>query len=317
MKKNSLTPNKGLSLSQAQSISNLCNQRAREIASQIIGVNNYSKIVEVNGKTHITQVGVQLPKNIVELLKEKARLHACQAFLVENMKAKDAMLKIAKNEQPDYAMITVPNRPVAELMDIKNQLLPEVNEDWGWEQLSATELNEYFEVEAFASHIGQFIHKDGILDHLRIELPNIPLVEWMSIKDGEKTPVEIKVHHKSEDLLKIHEELAALHRQYEQRVNYFKAKVKNLVTVENARIAKHNSDLQNEAEAFNNKLNAEYDTAFKAYTEKTKSVKAEFEKSRQEKIKTIASMRIQIDSRFQDTIDMFLEQLPETPETQD
>jgi len=317
MKKNSLTPNKGLSLSQAQSISNLCNQRAREIASQIVGVNNYSKTVEVNGKTHITQVGVKLPENIVELLKEKAKLHACQAFLMENMKAKDAMLKIAKNEQPDYAGITVPKRPVAELMDIKNRLLSEVNEDWGWEQLSATELNEYFEAEAFASHIGQFIHKDGILDHLRIELPNIPPVEWMSIKDGEKTPVEIKVHHKSEDLLKIHEELAALHRQYEQRVNYFKAKVKNLVTAENARIAKHNSDLQNEAEAVNNKLNAEFDTAFKAYTEKTKSVNAEFEKSRQEKIKTIASMRIQIDSRFQDTIDMFLKQLPEPPETQE
>jgi hypothetical protein len=48
----------------------------------------------------------------------------------------------------------------------------------------------------------------------------------MNIKDGEKTPVEIKIHHNSEDLLKIHEELAALHRQYEQRVNYFKAKVK-------------------------------------------------------------------------------------------
>ena len=46
-KKNSLTSNKGLSLSQAQSISNLCNQRAREIESKLNGVNNYSKSVAV------------------------------------------------------------------------------------------------------------------------------------------------------------------------------------------------------------------------------------------------------------------------------
>lgn len=314
MKKNSLTPNKGLSLSQAQSISNLCNQRAREIAQKLMGVNNYSKTVAVGDKTHTLQAGVPLPTNVVFLLKERAELHACQAFLMENIKAKDAMLNETKREQPDFSGITVPKRPVAELMDIKNKLLNEVTEDWGWEQLTATELNEYFEAEAFASHIGQFIHRDGILDHLRNELPNVPPIEWMTIKDGEKTPVEIKPHHTSEQLLSVHEELAALHRQYEQRVNYFKAKVKNLTTAENARIAKVNADLQNEAEAFNNKLNAEYDTAFKAYTEKTKSVKAEFEKTRQAKIAEIAAMRIQIDPRFQKTIDTFLKQISDVQE---
>lgn len=314
MRTNSLTPNKGLSLSQAQSISNLCYQRTREIASKLISVNNYSKTVKVGNEEHVIVVGHQLPENTIELLKEKASLHACQAFLMENIKAKDELLKAIKKEQPDYSGITAPKRPLAELMDIKNQLLPEVTEDWGWNKLTASEINEYYEAEAYASHIGQFIHKDGILDHLRNELPNIPAIDWMTIKDGEKTPVTISIHHKPEELLKLHEDLAALHRQYEQRVNYFKAKVKNLTTEENARIAKHNADLQNEAEAFNNKLNAEYDKAFKEYTERTKSVKAEFEKTRQARIKEIASMRIQIDARFQHVINIFLKQLPETQE---
>jgi hypothetical protein len=311
MKKNNLTPNKGLSLSQAQSISNLCNQRATEIAKQLIPVNNYSKSVEVDGKTHEIVRGKPLPKNVVELLKEKAELHACQAFLMENMKAKDAMLKEAKSEQPDFSGITVPKRPLQELMQVDNKLLPNVGEEYGWEQLTPSEYNEYLEAEAYASHIGQFIHKDSILAGLRAELPEIPAIEWMVIMDGVKSPVTISVHHKAEDLLKVHEELAALHRQYEQRVNYFKAKVKNLTTERNAEIAEHNANLQNEAEAFNNKLNAEYDTAFKKYTEQTKSVKAEFEKARQAKIKKIASMRIEIDQRFQKVVDVFLNQLPE------
>ncbi len=314
MKKNSLTPNKGLSLSQAQSISNLCNQRAREITADITGINNFSKTVDTGRKTLTIVNGKVMPANIIELLKEKAELHACQAFLMENIKAKDALLNDAKRMQPDYSGIEQPKRPLAELVEVKNKLIKEVDEEFGWSQLSVSEYNEYLEAEAFASHIGQFIHKDGTLDRLRTELPLIPPIEWMNIKDGEKTPVEIKVHHKPDQLLKIHEDLAALHRQYEQRVNYFKAKVKNLTTEENARIAKENADMQNEAEAINNKLNSEYDTAFKAYTEKVKSVKAEFEKTRQAKIKEIAAMRIQVDPRFQKTIDTFLKQLSDAQE---
>ena len=314
MKKNSLTPNKGLSLSQASSISNLCNQRAREIVALLNGVNNYSKTVKIGETEHTIQKGKELPKNTADLLKELASLYACQAFLMENIKAKDNMLKTAKSEQPDFSGITVPKRPLQELVDPKNKLEKEVTEDFGWGQLSATEVNEFIQSEAFSAHIGQFIHKDGLLYHLRAELPLIPPIDWMTIKDGEKTPVAIKVHHNSEDLLKLHEDLAAEHRQHEQRVNYFKAKVKNLTTAENARIANVNADLQNEAEATNNKLNSEYDTAFKAYTERTKSIKAEFEKTRQANIKEIASMRILVDPRFQPVVDIFMKQISEVQE---
>lgn len=314
MKKNSLTPNKGLSLSQASSVSNLCNQRAREIVALLNGVNNYSKIVKIGETEHTIQKGKELPKNTADLLKELASLYACQAFLMENIKAKDGLLKAAKSELPDFSGLTAPKRPLQELVDPKNKLLKEVDDNFGWDQLTATELNEFLQAEAFAAHIGQFIHKDGLLDHLRAELPLIPPIDWMTIKDGEKTPVAIKVHHNSEDLLKLHEDLAAEHRQHEQRVNYFKAKVKNLTTAENARIANVNADLQNEAEATNNKLNSEYDTAFKAYTERTKSIKAEFEKTRQAKTKEIASMRILVDPRFKPVVDIFLKQLSDVQE---
>ena len=42
MKKHSLST-KGLSLSQAQSISNLCNQRATDISGELNGINNVEK----------------------------------------------------------------------------------------------------------------------------------------------------------------------------------------------------------------------------------------------------------------------------------
>lgn len=316
MKKNSLTPNKGLSLSQAQSISNLCNQRAGEITAKLNGVNNFKKSVTiVTGgvlENHITVVSKPLPENVVALLTEKAELYACQAFLMENIKAKDTLLKDIKRATADTSEIEVPERP--EGTDPLLNQLSEVTEDFGWSQLSVAEINEFIEAEAYAAHIGQFIHQGSPLDNLRIELPKIPAIDWMTIKDGEKTPVLITTHHTSEQLLKVHEELAALHRAKEQRVNYFKAKVKNLTTDENARIAKINADAQNEAGKLNNDAYVAYETAVNVYTEKIKSIQAEFEKTRQATIKEIAIMRIGIDARFQKTIDIFLKQISDIQE---
>jgi hypothetical protein len=309
MKKNSLTPNKGLSLSQAQSISNLCNQSATEIQAILHGVNNYTKKVRVNKEDKVILKGKKLPENTLELLNKKAALHACQAFLMENLKAKDAMLTAARHASADLSEVVYPEKP--DFVDPTDGSLAEVDEDWGWEQLSAAELNEFFEAEAYAAHIGQFIHGSGKLTNLRNELPQIPTVEWMTIKEGVKSAVDIEVHHKAEDLLKLHNELAAVHREKEQRVNYFKAKVKNLVTKENARIAKHNADLQNAAAKTNNDLQVEYETKMKVANEKANDIRKAFEIERQNRISEIAGMRIEVDQRFQAVVDEFLTKLPE------
>ena len=304
MKKNSLTPNQGLSLSQAQSISNLCNQRAGEITNMLSMVNNYTKTVKVDGRDYTTVQGIGMPRDVVYLINEKAKLHACQAFLMENIKAKDDMVKSVKLAGAVIDAV-VPVEPKY----IRAEVLPQVEETFGWEQLSVAEMCENLEAEAFAAHVGQFIHKRSILDTLRSELPSIPSIEWMTIKDGVKTPVTITVHHNSKDLLSLHEEFAGLHRDYEQRVNYYKAKVKNLTTKENARIANVNADASAEADKQNQALRTEYQSAMKEYGEKVQQARNEFEKERQEKIKNIASMRINVDARFQETVDGFLSKL--------
>lgn len=306
MKKNNLVPNKGLSLSQAQSISNLCNQRAKEIENTILTINNCSKKVSIGDKAYETMKGVKIPNNIVDLLMEKSKLHACQAFLMENIKAKTDMLEHTRTVQPDVSSVEFPVKPDLN-HDEFGKLLDLVDEDWAWEELTTSDLNEYLEAEAFASHIGQFIHKNGKLDILRKELLKIPEIEWMNIEDGKKTPVAINVHHEPKDLLEVHEELAKLHHQYEQRVNYYKAKVKNLMTEENATIVKHNADIEIK---FENKfllLSSEYETKVNKANGERKIIYAEFEKTRRAKIKEIVSMRINIDARFQETIDMFLD----------
>ena len=294
----------GLSLSQAQSISNLCNQRVREIDNKLAVVNNASKSVTIDGVTYQETPGNPMPDNVVVLLTEKARLSATQAFLRENMKAKEDMLTVTRRLRFDSETMMNPY-PTRGKME-KPNLQDEVEESWGWEQLTTAEYNEYLEAEAYAAHIGQFIHNRGKLDQLRKELPSMKTLEWLEVEAGKKTPVKVETHHTAEQLLKLHESLAALHRGYEQRVNYFKAKVKNLVTAENARIARANADEQARVNAINQKIQAEFESEQKVWLDAEQKAIFNFQEQIENRIKEIAAYRIQVPARFQPVIDMFI-----------
>lgn len=302
MKRNLSTT--GLSLSQAQSISNLCHQRAQDIEAQLSGVNNATKTFSYNKEELVYVAGKQLPENVAALLNEKAMLHACQAFLMEHIKLKDRLIREAQQESFTHELKS-PARPEFKSFDT----IPQVNEIWGWEQLSNPEMNEYLQAEAFAAHIGQFIHKGGTLDKLRSELPTIKSIEFFEMEKDKKTPLKIEVHHKAEDLLKLHEELAKTHREHEQKVNYYKAKVKNLVTEENAKRHRENAEKQATVNAENQIILEEHQKALQEYANKAKQLEYEFEQARQQKIKEIAALRITVDPRFQPTIDLFLQKV--------
>lgn len=292
---------KGLSLSQAQSISNLCNQRSLDISIKLDGVNNYSRTFKYDGKDVTEVKSNPLPTNVKDLLIEKAKLHATQAFLMENIKTKDDLLTQKRYGSFEFPT-TRPQSPT--LHDTPQPKL--VDEEWGWDQLTLAEINEFLEAEAFASHIGQFIHKGGKLDSLRKELPKLPLIDWIEIKVGEKTPVHIDPHHTSEGLLETHEELAGIHRKHEQRVNYFKAKVKNLVSDENARLMHESSKLQAEANQKNSVLLEQYRADVAKWQDAYKEARLVWEAQQEKDIKEIAAYRINVPARFQETIDLFL-----------
>jgi hypothetical protein len=305
MIKNSLRKN-GLSMSQASSISNLCNQRAMEIDNILSNVNNAKKTITLEGKERTETAGKPLPSDVVEKITTKANLYATQGFLVENIKAKDAMIKEIKSERFVYD-VEAPERPKAETAEVKE----EVGESWAKAQLSIAEINEWIAVEAQAAHIGQFIHRDSILDRLRKELPTIKTLEWIHVKDGERTPLDVTTHHTPEQLLEVHEKLAAMHRMAEQRVNYFKAKVKNLVTTENGNIARYNADEENRVNTLNKNANEEYFVRYQEWSGNRRKAEQEFTEKRNERLKEVVAFRIEVPELFKPLVDEFLAQLGE------
>ena len=301
--KNSLA-SKGLSMSQAQSISNLCNQRSKDLTAQLADINNVSKELVIGEETYTEVKGNPIPENVVELLTAKARLSATQAFLMENIKAKDELINKIKQERFKYE-IESPERPKL----ISETIPSEVDEDFGWDTLTVAEYNEFLEAEAYSSHIGQFIHKGGKLDRLRAELPTIKTLEFMEIEVGKKTPMKISIHHTPSQLLSIHEELAALHRGYEQKVNYFKSKIKNATTSENARIQKERGIIQARVNTENSEAANTYKLAYDKWAGEERNAQHKFEEKRQARIQDAVNLKIDIAERFQPVIDEFLNQL--------
>lgn len=288
---------KGLSLSQAQSMSNLCNQRCIEIDKKIENINNFSSSVVIEGIKYTNVKAYEIPDNIRDLLLEKSKYHALQAFLMECIRAKDEWLR----EIDRKVFVTDLEKPRIESVD-SPELETEVDEDWGWKQLSASEIAEYLEVEAYASHIGKFIHKSGKLTNLRNELPKLQELQFMKV-DDKSIPVKISIHHTDEKLMDIYEILSQDHRKYEQRVNYFKAKVKNLVSQKNSEINNKNGKLISE---YNSKKEAAQNKFNKEYNEYASEYRIQENKFNDDKIKLrqkVAAFRIEVQPRFQETVD--------------
>ncbi len=289
-------------MSQAQSISNLCNQRAQEMQRELDSYNVSSKSIKIGNETFELESAYPMPSAVLELLKEKSKLHATQAFLMEAIKEKADIITELENTRFDSSSIVEPERPQYPDINISNS----VGENWGWAQLTPSEYNEYLMAEAYAAHLGQFIHKGGKLTQMRKQLADLPAIEWMNVKDGEKTPVKIQKHHTAQQLLATHEQIANEHRVYEQRVNYYKAKVKNLVSDENARIQKENADKAKAYELEEQRINEEYRAAMNTYRTQLIAETSSFSAKREQAIKDAAALRISVDPRFQDVIDMFI-----------
>jgi hypothetical protein len=293
---------KGLSMSQAQSISNLCNQNAQEIQRELDSYNNCSKSINIGGQVYEMQEGIPIPGDILDKLKNKGDLHATQAFLMEAIKSKESEIERIRRLSPDLSHLVRPEKKLVDDYDVEYG----VEESWGWSQLSDSEYSEYLQTEAMASHLGQFIHRNGKLTQLRKELPNTASIEWFNVEDGKKTPVKVTKHHVSASLMMIHEDIADQHRVYEQRVNYYKAKVKNLVSDENARIQRVNADKAAEFLKLEKEAHEKYQLAMDAYNGEVLRLTMEFNSQRELDIKAAAALRINVDPRFQSVIDSFI-----------
>ena len=297
--KNVLNP-KGLSMSQAQSVSNLCNQHCIEIDRILNATNVASKEFTLNGEHFIEEDVKKLPTNLKDLLILKGKYAATQGYLMEAIKQKDAYLEELRTKSFEFDPPS-PKRP-----EFPRYVRKEYITD---SQLSLEEEIDLIVCTAYAAKIGEFIHKNGKLDSLRKEVSSIKLVEWKKVSDVLSIPIKNIIHTSSEDLFKIFTELQELHRIYEQKVNYYKAKNKNLLSDLNAGITLANSLAYETAEEEYNTLLKKFDKELDEYNSKYQKAIYEFESQRERGIKHVSSLRIAVPEVLKETIGELLKKV--------
>ena len=302
---------KGLSMSQAQSVSNICNQKAEEIENVINNINNYSTIVSIGEKEFEQIPGRKMPENIVELILQLGAYRELQAYLMEATKYKDSLIKKLEYDKSKFEYTFRESNPYPKRKDVEDvELKYTLSQEDVWNTLSEKEITEYLSVEAKASTIGKFIHKKGKLTELRKELPSINKLGWTSDPSGKESyPTVTIIHHTPDELFKIHEELSNYHRLYESRVNYYKAKVKNLLHQENTIINNENQKLSNEYRARVSKVNAEYDKNVEDWYNKLREETLKFVEKTDNEINKISKLRIIVPLEHKELIDSLLENL--------
>lgn len=301
----------GLSMTQAQSLSNLFNQKAEMISNTLNSVNAFTKKFNHSGEEYTHTGGISLPSEVREMLEKKAMFHAAQAFLMEHitLKAKLITEEEIKNFRSTQEAIDIVNDYQNNIIDKPRQpVLSSVDEKWGKSKLSNEEWKEFVYHEAMAAHYGLFIHKDGKLTELRNATSKGPQFEVITI-GNDTVPLRVTVNHDANNLMDLHEELSSKHRSHEQKVNYYKSKIKDIVKAENDRL--HNEWLEemkswrekyNEVEAHNNKLLTDMN-------QKLSEGDSRIEKEKRDKISQLSKLRITIPETFKAIIN---EYLPET-----
>jgi hypothetical protein len=100
------------------------------------------------------------------------------------------------------------------------------------------------------------------LEKLRNELPTMKTLEWIKVRKGDDSIKGDSTPHAGA-VVGLTRNLGWRAPRYEQKVNYIKAKIKNMVTVENARISKENAKAQ-VANDHNGKVDQEFVAAHSA-----------------------------------------------------
>ena len=308
-KKNFFTLNKGkntLSMSDAQTISNMCNQKAQTISRKLDKINNFEKVLDLstvkdsdNDSKKLIKVKAE-PLNhdeVCDLLEKQSKYYSLQGFLVSHITLKESMLENLRREQDDFEYQSFGDYCNDNSL-IEKPSLDNFTEYNIWETISPNEILRYYVAETDAATIGKFIHKDSKLDKLRKQLSAIPEYEFEEFPDGRVAIIEIKKHHTDEDLEKTHIVLADKHRDSERVVNSFKARLKNdlreLTDEARSNYNKEREKYNNQVASLKEKYDAERTTAYNIFLNEIS-----------EKTKEVANSRIEVPEIFSSILEEF------------
>lgn len=283
----------GISSSQANHVANLIKEKNKVVDSELNNTAAYKEVLRREGE-NFTLKNPQ-PVDLFNLSRREGELYALSSWLREAIKARETLLTFYR-ECPHtfFGEVPVWNPPPS---PVKKQIpVPaKATEADIFETFSLKELAEYWALESKAAHIGKRIHKGGTVSNIREEiLANKDSVTTFTVMDGKHYPVSFEKVYSIDDVSDAFDKLQKLHRGYEQKLNFYKAKIQNGMTELNA---KRLSEYRKDQEAENARYNKEWtdcNDALREQQEKVALKTAENEQSRALKLREVSSWKIVI-----------------------
>ena len=217
-------------MSDANSVAGKAGDIADTVGRLLAQTGSFVKTTTLDGKT-VTLISPKKIENLGEVSKRDGELYGLKAYLMEAIKAKNALidnLKIVNVE--DFA------EPLEKFhkFDSEEDKMPEreaVNENSILQSWNLEDRAEYYLLEARVAHLGKKIHPNGIIERLAQESFEGIRYEREELNSGQgdtKTHIaEVSSVYSPEEAQNTFYALHDARREFEKRLNWYKARLQN------------------------------------------------------------------------------------------
>lgn len=283
----------GISSSQANHVANLIKEKNKVVEAELNNTASYREVLTKDGEKFTLKNPI--PVDLLNLSQKEGELYALSSWFREAIKARDTLLTYYK-QCPGTEFGELPKTPVLQIPEKVNISTPaKATEADILATFSIKELAEYWTLEAKAAHIGKRIHKGGVVANIREQiLANKDSVTSFTVMDGKHYPVTLSKVYDLTEVTEAFDKLQDIHRQYESKLNFYKAKIQNGITELDA---KRQSEFKAAQEAENNKYNSElleYQGVMRQYQEAVAVQNAANEAARANKLREVSAWKIAI-----------------------
>jgi len=301
------TTETGLSMSEANHIANLAKEIAEVTNTEIVSSGAVKETVSWLGKDIVIKDPKKIDLNALAI--KEGELYAVSAWLRSAINTKEKNLEFLKGAISDYFKLDTDEvlefkerAPEQKLISpLEHFTEADVLHSW-----TIAEIADYYAVEASAAHLGKKIHKAGFLSILRKDVLNFTPFRTQSFKDkGLDTdqPVVRTLVYSPEEINKIFFDLQDKHRSFEQKLNWYKARIKNELAVLNTNErVRYTKDAQIANEEYQMAKSA-YDLKRQAYLTKSNLYQNELEKRRIAEVTRVSALKIVVPIELEKTID--------------
>ena len=260
----------GLTTTSANHIANLCKEMYQGMERKLNSICFYTTKVELlgSGKESTLKEGVSDVSFVFDYIDDISKLKSLIAWLREAIKAKDRLIKEAKNLGFEDVGLTIPEEPKMETVITDDDVLSTWN---------IKERNRYYQLETLCSVIGKLIHNDGPISVSRNDLYKV-INEPNTLRgDGRDAVLYKKTPSISEkDVDDMFMKLQDLYRSNQAQLNSMKYSIETAV---------------NEDEI---SKNAKYSKEYAEYNNQMKQLMGDLIKIRKEKEVESSKLKIRI-----------------------